>query len=152
MRGNKRSRCRRAEPQPQYGHRRRPQVDARSRRPNEVETPPLYQPIPIFRGVPLPGLACRRFEAGYVFPIRYRVVSAFGWVCWAGMMVVSPIASLYIYVAYLILIPLMGCFISLRHGSNPCQLVSPFFRGEIMHVVVATDSVNGFQLVCLLWM
>jgi hypothetical protein len=75
-------------------------------------------------------------------PIRQKSVSGIGWVCWVAMAVISLMASLYLALAYLLLMLLTGFIIQKTHGGPPRRLLDERICSST-RLVVVTSSLNG---------
>ena len=85
--------------------------------------------------------ASKRFSPRH---LRYRIISAIGWVCWIVLVVSAAMAGLYHGLAYLLIMPMTGLVVRVTHGYMPRQLVKPD-GSSLDRLVVASDSLNASE-------
>jgi len=76
--------------------------------------------------------------------IKYTFVSAVGWLCLVGLVIISLLAQLYVAAAYLLLMPLTGKLVQFSHGGKARRLLDER-ASEFQRLVVATSSLNGSE-------
>ena len=96
---------------------------------------PSKSHLPFYRAV---------FSGLQAHSIKYTFVSAVGWLCLVGLVIVSLLAQLYVAAAYLLLMPLTGILIQFSHGGKPRRLLDER-TSEFQRLVVATNSLNGSE-------
>jgi hypothetical protein len=73
---------------------------------------------------------------------RYIAVACTGWMCWAGLMVISFMGGLYVAASYLLLIPLTCIAVSYTLGTKPRK---PVIRTKVeahQRLIIAAGSEN----------
>lgn len=74
----------------------------------------------------------------------HHALSMTGWMALAGLLAASALCSLWIALAYLIVLPLTGLVIHATHGGPPRRLADEG-ASEFQRMVVATSSWNGTE-------